>query len=205
MPKSQKLIPQKNYSAKINDFRVVNLSYFSLVIELLKENMPRKKDQGQTYFNERWLTEDNEIETKVWGRKGSTNTTYVCKLCKVKYGKERLLGDTGIGALKKHARGENHNESSNIQENPSGFFQSKKSSSASNQQSQSVPAVESTAEILCSSSSSSSTSSLPSPIVPTVVDVDVDVASTPLPRPISSLIKKGSKIESEIIWIMDCI
>ena len=37
------------------------------------------------------------------------------------------------------------------------------------------------------------------------VDVDVGVASTPLPRPISSLIKKGSKIESEIIWIMDCI
>ena len=98
LPKSQKLIPQKNYSAKINDFRVVNLSYFSLIIELIKENMPRKKDQGQTYFNESWLTEDNEIERKLWVRKGSTNTTYVCKLCKVKYGKERLLGDMGIGA-----------------------------------------------------------------------------------------------------------
>ena len=67
--------------------------------------MSDRKSKKQTYFNKVWLSEE-DYGLNVWLMKGTTETSFRCKICKGK--KDLSLGQAGKGALKKHAEGDTH-------------------------------------------------------------------------------------------------
>ena len=95
--------------------------------------MPRKK---QTYFDTKWLNDDI---FKGWLKRGSTNTTFKCKVCKEKKN-ERVLGDMGVQALKKHLKSTSHQDNYSSYLSTFSFFKAK-GSSADQQQSASASDV----------------------------------------------------------------
>ena len=79
--------------------------------------------EKKTYFGNLWLSNP---EYSSWVRKGTRDTTFHCKLCKIENG----LDSMGEGALKTHAGGAKHKGYVSAEEMKKRFFVAKKSNSS---------------------------------------------------------------------------
>ena len=85
-------------------------------------SMPKK----ETYFKNESLHSE-ELDFNIWLKIGTENTSFRCKICKTS--KDLVLGQSGIGSLKKHAEGDTHETNMVLHKKTLNFFQPSSSKS----------------------------------------------------------------------------